>query len=535
MTISKINRSQIEIYLNYLQEAAPSTFSAGDKWLNTSENKLYTAISNAAWGSGVNITSGNMFIFNNAVYSFDGTSLTSRSTNTIINQRDGTEIKRWIGTQDEYDALPSYEANTLYDIRTDTPSSPGGYRPPLLSFMWSDHLINEVSWLRADTNSWQNSSVYSAVYNHLYQDVQEGIFQNMYYWETSGGLGCYTKSENPQVGDYAYWKQYGPGVFGISGLTSFWVPLQINAIDSSGIYVDGTSSVYVRTSASDITGPCIIFDDISSYKAPDGHRIGQGRTGKTVPIHWYFVLDVENQRFKLPYTEFGFTGLRDSVGKDVNAGLPNITGNFYANGDYVVNTGNFTGAFKAGPDVSRTDCGSANGHTYPSLDFDASYSNSIYGNSNTVQPPATQMYLYFYVGNYTETAIVQTAGLNSELFNGKLDLDAQNLSNTGKSLIAGLGMPSATRIPLTLGASGSSYIAPANGYFFLQKALADSQYVNLAIPDIMSITETSSGSQIPGIFIPALKGQTVIASYTGTGQVYLFQFIYAEGSKSEAN
>ena len=36
-------------------------------------------------------------------------------------------------------------------------------------------------------------------------------------------------------------------------------------------------------------------------------------------------------------------------------------------------------------------------------------------------------YLYFYVGNYTKTAIEQTAGINSEVLNGKMDNDLANL------------------------------------------------------------------------------------------------------------
>jgi hypothetical protein len=36
------------------------------------------------------------------------------------------------------------------------------------------------------------------------------------------------------------------------------------------------------------------------------------------------------------------------------------------------------------------------------------------------------MYLYFYVGDYSQTAIEQTAGLNSSLFNDKADVDLSN-------------------------------------------------------------------------------------------------------------
>ena len=37
----------------------------------------------------------------------------------------------------------------------------------LLDFKWTDHILNEMSWLRADTFSWQSGKVYAAAYNHL--------------------------------------------------------------------------------------------------------------------------------------------------------------------------------------------------------------------------------------------------------------------------------------------------------------------------------------------------------------------------------
>lgn len=77
-------------------------------------------------------------------------------------------------------------------------------------------------------------------------------------------------------------------------------------------------------------------------------------------------------------------GTVGTVGSTIAAGLPNITGsisNIASEGDMT-----FGGAFQQtstwGDGVSG-----ANGHFY-NVDFDASHSSSIYGNSNTVQPPA---------------------------------------------------------------------------------------------------------------------------------------------------
>ena len=42
----------------------------------------------------------------------------------------------------------------------------------LLDFKWADHLLNDMSWLRADTFSWQSGDVYVAAYNHLAADFE---------------------------------------------------------------------------------------------------------------------------------------------------------------------------------------------------------------------------------------------------------------------------------------------------------------------------------------------------------------------------
>lgn len=66
----------------------------------------------------------------------------------------------------------------------------------------------------------------------------------------------------------------------------------------------------------------------------------------------------------------------------IAAGLPNITAN---NGTNISDTGTPSGAFVRGAYASGN--GSGGGQMYK-MGFDASVSNSIYGNSTTVQPPA---------------------------------------------------------------------------------------------------------------------------------------------------
>ena len=264
---------------------------------------------------------------------------------------------------------------------------------PLLSFMWADHQLNDISWLRADTFSWQAGSVYQAVYQHLSGDIDGKTLQS----ETIG----------------------------------------------------------------DTT--------IQFYLADDGHKVCPASEESNVSaiynstgVAWYYILDTANQRFKLPRTKWGFTGLRGTVGGYVEAGLPNITGYFNLQNDKF--TGQ-SGAFTNGTSSIRYTNGIKPGDTGVSgVNFSAKNSNSIYGASNTVQPKATEMYLYFYVGNFTQTALENTAGLNAEMFNNKVDLDFANVSASGKETAISWGMPdveSGIEIPFN---SSMDYVAPCDGF-----------------------------------------------------------------------
>ena len=166
---------------------------------------------------------------------------------------------------------------------------------------------------------------------------------------------------------------------------------------------------------------------ITFKSTPRGFRIADSTQEQailnlynTTGVAWYFILDTTNTRFKLPRTKYDFVGLRDSVGGYVPESLPNITGSVR-----VWNAPTASGAFtgtndgnvgRAGGDVRDTGM----------TTFNASRSSSTYKDNAPVQQRATQMYLYFYVGDYTQDAIEQTAGLNAELFNNKLDINHNN-------------------------------------------------------------------------------------------------------------
>lgn len=87
---------------------------------------------------------------------------------------------------------------------------------------------------------------------------------------------------------------------------------------------------------------------------------------------------------------FGAGTLNDityTADSTVDAGLPNITGT----GHYADNNGSWSGALYNAGSANYIGDGSSSGTL---LGFDASRSNSIYGNSDTVQPNAFVVYMW---------------------------------------------------------------------------------------------------------------------------------------------
>lgn len=87
-------------------------------------------------------------------------------------------------------------------------------------------------------------------------------------------------------------------------------------------------------------------------------------------------------------------------------------------------------------------------------------------------------------------------------------------------------MPSERADTLVLGTSGSTYTAPANGYFYFASGNTG-EIITLSTSKL----STSSEAQGAYIFLPVLEGDSCTASYSGTGASATLKFVYAEGSK----
>lgn len=119
---------------------------------------------------------------------------------------------------------------------------------------------------------------------------------------------------------------------------------------------------------------------------------------------------------------------------------------------------------------------------------------------------------------------------------GGADTDLSNLTNTGQIKAAHLAMPSNTYDDLTLGASGTEYTAPADGWFVLQKMSvgnAESQDMANKNNGISASTMVSGYSILNCMTVAAKKGDVVLLNYYTQGTTVMWRFVYAVGSESE--
>nr|DAH26747.1 MAG TPA: hyaluronidase [Caudoviricetes sp.] len=107
-------------------------------------------------------------------------------------------------------------------------------------------------------------------------------------------------------------------------------------------------------------------------------------------------------------------------------------------------------------------------------------------------------------------------------------------SPTNNKYMAHMAMPSDKFIDLELGASGTTYTAPADGYVRAENNGAASNPLKLlnVTNNLSDVTVGGSLGYTPSIFIPCKKGDTVQFYYTQPeGSVTTIKFIYAIGSE----
>lgn len=319
-----------------------------------------------------------------------------------------------------------------------------------------------------------------------------------------------------------------------------WLRADTFSWQDGGVYFAAYNELSAQFAAETSAEETDTVGDIAiSYKrTPKGYKICAPDQADTIAalyentgVAWYYILDIENTRFKLPRTKWGFVGCRNNVGNYVPESLPNIAGET-APGMHSGNAGiNQEAAASALRTVRVNTWGvnnSVNNAEFQQthVNLNASRSSSAYQDGAPVQQRSVEMYLYFFVGNTVKADTVIDTGQITEALNGKLDIDLSNLPVSGKSKIAALGMPTKRGSDMTLNASGNSYTAPANGYFNVVLNCGG-KWANISTST--GLYTAYGNNTYANTNFPVKKGDKITITYESGVTANRFRFIYAEG------
>ena len=289
----------------------------------------------------------------------------------------------------------------------------------------------------------------------------------------------------------------------------------------------------------DITGKTLQSETVAGitiqfYLADDKHKICPDSEASNVAaiyaatgVAWYYIIDTVNERFKLPRGKHNrYAATLGVVGNGMTLGLTDGSTKYglsFATGGYgSYNTTNTNAYGKSLPSTYS-------GGTYPAnaknlgVDTDSTKSGII---AQQEQDTDEYKYLYFYMGQFTQTAIENTAGINTELFNDKADITA----------VGRLSMPdTTTKTDLILGASGTEYTAPGTGYILCCKqSSAANQNINIqkkiaGTYTLWDIKWASAGAFNLVVSMPVVAGEKFVINYTTGNATQFFMFVPAVG------
>ena len=303
-------------------------------------------------------------------------------------------------------------------------------------------------------------------------------------------------------------------------------------INGSGIY-----SAFVDAIADLVTDYPDLFETEANWQS----------AVTTYGVCGNFVYDDVNNTVRLPKITgkldgtTDVTALGDLVSQYVK--LPNITGSVGGFCGLQIGKQNtmtyLKGAFYRHSDPAQMNQGG--GDSSNALGFDASRSSSVYSGDGTdtkIHEQAINVLYYIVIATATKTEVQIDIDEVATDLNGKADVDLVNVNNAGTSLGASWSMPSNTYDELTLGASNSTYTAPANGwYFWLITAGGLSYYgiANITGSGMETGAVTTATNYGLRLYMPVSKGDIITTIYQLAPVGSVFRFIYAQGSESEAS
>lgn len=422
-------------------------------------------------------------------------------------------------TQEKYDELLAsgqINPDELY-CTPDTRAS-----AVLFEAKWFDHIVDDMSWLRADTFSWQSEDVYKAAYEHLAKEYKATPPEYYAWYWSEMGVTVYTTSSAPKVGDDVYIDNDG----------LFQAYNTIVKVDSKYIYIQYDDSSASRKSQDDVGGTALSTDTIGDitiayYQAEDGHKIClPDQESNIVALHEktgaadYYLLDTTNKQFKLPrkqkrtliqavkntngtwynlysdgWLEQGGTASSGSSSVVFPVAFSDTTYYFNAN---LTSGGSASTGHIISSGYGTTGCTLKEGQYQTpqrALTNNAKWIASGYA-AESVYASAGVRLEYYYVGNFEQSAVEQTAGLNAEMFNNKAD---RNLLNTTDNvdIVVESQLPTAE--------NGYTWYRKYKSGWVEQGGLSTSQTVTLPV----EMADTSYGIQLTGSCSSANNNITV--------------------------
>ena len=357
----------------------------------------------------------------------------------------------------------------------------------------------------------------------------EGIYKSLIANNVGNAITDDTAWEKVEMGGGAF-RNIGEIVASTIPLTDAGLHLLDGSlIQGSGIYSEFVDYIADLYDSGDYTA---IFDTEANWQTA---VTTYGVCGK-------FVYDSVNNTVRLPkYNSKIYTGggTAPVVGNGMSLGLTNGTTNFairsYSQNAYLHPTGAY--GQPIGSDIGTAP--SVNNDKSIGITLDATKSGIIAQLSDITT--SLDCYYYIVIATSTKTDIQVDIDEIATDLNGKADIDLTNVTDAAKVLMSGMAMPSDTYIDLTLGTSGTTYIAPADGYFYIVlNTSGNGQYMSSNIFEntgtILLYSEERNGfsGNILEMTIPVRKGFKNTLTYNVGGATVYFRFIYAQGSESEA-
>lgn len=199
-------------------------------------------------------------------------------------------------------------------------------------------------------------------------------FNGLFYLSTdqrvflqNGGYITYDDNVATAIGGYpqgAILNYYSDGVFA-----------QVRSLVDNNQYNFVSNPSYIGTYWQYVSGAPVVISILEQIYPVGAIYIGTTSTCPMAALFGTWELVAENRAL--------WTGNGTNANTTIAAGLPNITGGFIGDNEMA---GTTFGAFYNGGTV--TGAGAQNDTPASRIRFDASRSISIYGSSNTVQPPA---------------------------------------------------------------------------------------------------------------------------------------------------